>query len=227
MNKTFGGLFNEYTIKARFFPAIISVLPLVVLKHFFINHYFSLSLGRVVFDDVSVIIILIYLLAQINRFVSKTFFENKNAFPSVQMLLPSNGRLSEEYRKNLVRKIKNDFDLTLPSLSDENKDPVSAKTKVKEIVRSIVHKVKDGRLLLQFNIEYGFVRNLVGGSTVAAVVSLLNIALFWFAFPNKTLLITCAILFVAYFVPIIFSKRILNHYSNEYAEMLIREYLEY
>lgn len=221
----FEKLFNEYNIKARIFPAFISVLPLLLTKHYVVDQYFSVSLTQVVFGNISIAVILVYLFAQINRFVSKTLFEDKFSFPTDTKLLPSSDDLSKEYRSNLSEKIKKDFNLTMPNLKEENEDLKDVKLRIREIVKSIINKVRSGHLLYQHNIEYGFVRNIMGGSVIASVASGLNIVLFWYFFPNQILLIVSILSLILYLTPILLRKKILNHYSEEYSQVLFREYL--
>ncbi len=218
-------LFDEYNRKARIYPALLTALPIFLVKHYIIDQYFSFSLTQVILGDISMLAILVYLFSQINRFISKILFEKKVDFPTDKALLPSSSVLSKEYRNNLAQKVKVDFSLTLPDLKDENENEEDTKVRIREIVKSIIDKVRDGHLLLQHNIEYGFFRNLLGGSVVASIVSFVNIFLFSFCFKNKILVITSVILFFAYLFVIVFRKRALKHFSEEYTQVLFREYL--
>ncbi len=222
---SFEKLFNEYNLKARIFPALLTALPLFLVKHYIINQYFSFSLTQVIFGDISILVVLVYLFSQINRFFSKVLFEKKTDFPTDKVLLPSSSALSKEYRSNLAQKIKTDFNLTLPILNDENENEQEVKIRIREIAKSIINKVRDGHLLLQHNIEYGFFRNLLGGSVVASVVSFVNIFLFLCYFKNKTLFVTSIILFFVYLFVIVFRRKPLKHFSEEYTQVLFREYL--
>jgi hypothetical protein len=225
MNK----IFNEYSLKARMFPAFLCAVPFLILKHFLIDPYLgvtlSTSLFLVVFGDISLVAVLMYLLTQINRFISKTLFEDKSNFPTAKMLLPSNKEFSVETRQNLDEKIYHDFHLNLPTLPEENANIDNVKKRIKEIVHFIINKVGGGKLLLQHNIEYGFVRNLIGGSTLAFLVSFGCSIVFGFIFKNMTAYVISTLLATAYLIPIIFSQSILMHYGKEYAEILFREYL--
>jgi hypothetical protein len=169
MNK----IFNEYSLKARMFPAFLCAVPFLILKHFLIDPYLgvtlSTSLFLVVFGDISLVAVLMYLLTQINRFISKTLFEDKSNFPTAKMLLPSNKEFSVETRQNLDEKIYHDFHLNLPTLPEENANIDNVKKRIKEIVHFIINKVGCGKLLLQHNIEYGFVRNLRVDITYAVI----------------------------------------------------------
>ena len=218
-------IFNEYNLKARVFPAIISAVPFLILKYLFFDKYFKISLNQIIFGDISILVVLIYLLAQVDRFVSKIFFETKSDFSTDHMLMPSSKKISDEYRKNMANKISRDFKLNLPNLADEKSDIENTKIRIREIVKAIIAKVKDGDLSLQHSIEYGFIRNLIGGCAVASVVSIINIILLKTAFPDQKLFITSLILLLIYLIPLVFHKKTLSHYDNAYAEKLFSEYL--
>ena len=222
-------IFDEYSRKARLFPALLCSLPFLVVKHYLIDSYFGSSLANefstLLIEDTSLVLVLTYLLAQANRFISKNLFENKSKFPTTLMLLPSSNALSPEFRIRLEQKVLNDFQLAIPNLTDEQSNPENTKTRLKEIVSLIINKVGNGRLLLQHNVEYGFVRNLIGGSVVSSFVSCVSTVLFAFVFPNKTAEIISIAFLIAYLIPIILSKPILNNFGKEYARILFREYL--
>lgn len=224
MNK----LFSEYNIKARIFPAILCSIPFLITKHFVIDPLlgtaFSNSIFSIVVGDISILVVLTYLFSQINRVLSKGMFENKSIFPTTKMLLPSGKGISSVLRQELKGKIFRDFNINLPDLAEENSDFENSLLRIKEIVGLIISKVGDGKLLLQHNIEYGFIRNFAGGSVVASVVSLINIILTKI-FYNKTALILSIVLLVIYLLSILISKLILQRFSSDYAQILFREYL--
>ncbi len=224
MNK----LFNEYGMKARVFPAVLCSIPFLIIKFILIDKYIPTASEKVLtftLIDVPIWLVLVYFLTQINRFVSKSFFENKNDFPTQRMLMPSGKGMSQNMRSKIAERVEAEFGLPLPNLQDENADIVDTNTRIKEIVGMIINKVGRGKLLLQHNLEYGFVRNLMGGSVVASIVALADIAIFKWILPNHTALVISIILFVCYLVPIVFSRPALKSYSQEYADKLFREYL--
>ena len=229
MNNFFTDLFNEYSLKARLYPAVLCSLPFVILKVVLVDTYIPGITEKILtftLAGVPIWAVLVYFLTQINRFVSKTFFENKNDFPTQRMLMPSGGRgMSKNMREKIGERVEKDFGLALPNLHDENVDVEDTKTRIKEIVGMIITKVGRGTLLLQHNLEYGFVRNLMGGSVVASIVALADIAIFKWILPNHTAFVLSIILLICYIVPIVFSRPVLKSYSQEYAEKLFREYL--
>jgi len=222
-------LFNEYGRKARLFPALLCLPPFLLIKHFAIDSLLDPSLAGKLFvialGDVSLAAVLIYLLSQVNRFISKTFFEDKARFPTTQMLLPSSKELSSDFRSKIESKVTTDFRLSLPNSADEMADLENARLRINEIVALIINKVGSGKLLLQHNTEYGFMRNLIGGSVISLIASVAGIVLFGLVFMNNTAYVISMALSVCYLLPLLFSRPILTRYGKDYARILFREYL--
>jgi hypothetical protein len=221
-------LFSEYGLKARLFPALLCVPPFLLLKHFAVDPFIDPSLTTLwvsAAGDVSLAAVLMYLLTQVNRFISKALFEVKSEFPTTLMLLPSSKDLSDEYRAKIDQRVRADFQLSLPTAADEQASLSNAKTRIVEIVSLIINKVGSGKLLLQHNIEYGFARNLLGGAIISLVTSVVSVAIFAWIVPSEAACITAVVLMAVYALPLIFSKPILAHYSKAYAPILFREYL--
>ena len=90
---------------------------------------------------------------------------------------------------------------------------------------AIRNKIKGGYLVLQHNIEYGFVRNLIGGSTVALILSFFNIIFFYAYEKDSTALALSISLLILYSIPVLFSKMIVSYYGQNYAKRLIEEFM--
>ena len=127
-------------------------------------------------------------------------------------------------KEKIRAKIKSDFNLILPNLNEENNAKVEARKKIKEAVDLIRNKVKDGRLLLQHNIEYGFVRNLIGGMIVSIPFSFFNSIFFIFQ-KNITAVVLSVLLSMFYLIIFGIRKNILIYFANNYASVLFNEYL--
>lgn len=228
MNNFFNNLFDEYGLRARLYPALICSLPFLLIKIVLLDKYVPNITERcltIAFAGIPLWAILVYFLTQINRFVSKSLFEDKNDFPTLKMLTPSSTGMSPNMRDKITKQVRVDFNIDLPNLHDENTDFETTKTRIKEIVGLIITKVGAGKLLLQHNIEYGFARNLIGGSVIAATITSIDVFIFRWILLNNTAFILSIALLICYLVPIAFSKIILRNYGQEYAEKLFREYV--
>lgn len=228
-------MFNGYNFKARIIPACICIIPLLVFYYFFLSKELAglISFASDYFKlvgDITVPFLSIFLLAQFSRSVSKfvyekRYFRNQTKMPTTNLLLYSDKKYSDDYKNQIHQKIFNDFNIQLLSIDEEEKDKELACKKIIEAVGLIRDKVKNGRLLLQHNIEYGFYRNLIGGSTIAFILSVLGWFFFGFISPNYTAKIVSIVLIVLYFIPVILSKKIITSHGYLYADILFKEYL--
>lgn len=226
-------MFSKYEIKARIFPAFITMLPLVILSHFYLYQKIPKLIDSIfatkIFGDISIIFVFIYLVMQISRFISKKFlqdniFQNEFHFPTTNYLLYSDNEYTTQKKEKIRAKIKFDFDLDLLDINNENKNETEARKKIKEAVDLIRNRVKNGRLLLQHNIEYGFVRNLVGGTVISLPFSIFNLIFFVWQ-QNNVAIILSVLLLLFYLIVLFFKKNILVYYANNYANILFNEYL--
>lgn len=219
---------NTYQIYARLFPGIISVIPALVFQYFFVNPEiadFLSYLGNIKFiGEVTVSIVLLYLFIQLNRLISKTYFEREEIFmPTTEMLLFSNNEYSGEYKHKIYEKIQNDFSLHLPSANEQRIDEINSRRRIAEAISLIRGKVGTGRLLLQHNREYGFWRNLIGGAPISSLIAGIDM-IFSIMRSDYTLLAFCSLFLLGNLILLIFNKQILGKVGKLYAKVLIQEY---
>ena len=89
---------NKYETYARIFPAIITILPILVFSHFYLYGIIPEILDSIltkIIGDISVVAVFLFIIIQISRFVSKkflqdNFFRDELHFPSTSYLLYSN-----------------------------------------------------------------------------------------------------------------------------------------
>lgn len=226
--------FDKYNRTARIYPSIIILIPFLI---------FTIDCDidglKDVFDDllkirivgnITIAIALLYLLIQINRFLGKFFFE-KNLFkdelkmPTTNFLLFSDSQFSEEYKLKIRRKILKDFKINLPTKQYESNHTEDKRKQIAEAVGLIRQKVKNGRLLLQHNIEYGFARNLTGGSVIGLLMSIGDLVYFN-AHANELLFYISLCLSFVFLLLLSIHKPIIRHLGNQYAKRLFQEYLQ-
>lgn len=226
--------FDKYNRTARIYPSIIIIIPFLLF-----TIYCDIDNLKDVFDDllkvkiignITISIVLLYLLIQANRFLGKFLFErsmfkNELEMPTTNFLLFSNSEFSEDYKIRIRKQIKSDFKIELPDESEEKKDRVNARKRIVEAVGMVRQKVKDGRLLLQHNIEYGFARNLVGGSIVGAIMSVIDVVYFYIN-DNKVIGGISIVLTIFFVVLLLLHRPIIKHLGNQYAKRLFQEYLQ-
>lgn len=226
--------FNRYTIIARIFPAILSSIPFFVLHYFFLRDKignFLVELFNIKWlSDITISIALIFLLVQLIRFISKEFLERRIysdglGLPTTNYLLHLDSFYSPDFTKQIHQKIFYDFKISIPTIKKERFDEVISRKKIVEAVNLIRIKVGDGKLVRQHNIEYGFIRNMVGGSAIAATISILNMAIFRWVYFNLIAFILSDIVAILYLLLILFGKFLIKFFGIAYAKILIQEYM--
>lgn len=225
---------NKYYRIARIYPSAIVLLPFLIFMIYNdidgLKNVFENLIHLKVIGNVTISIVLIFLLAQINRFLGKFLFESyifkdELRMPTTSFLLFTNHQYTDDY-KNLIRQqIQKDFKIQLPDKEEEIHDLDGTRRQIVEAVGLIRQNVKDGRLLLQHNIEYGFARNLIGGSIIGVFVSIID-AFYFFSIENILIGSISIALTLGFAFILIIHKPIINHLGNQYAKRLFQEYLE-
>ena len=160
-------IFSLYNLIARIFPTIIGLVPFFIFQYFFLNNIWSIdSLIASAVGNIGLSTILLYTFNQyFIRIPSKIFedllFSNQLYFPTTNFLMYSNKEYSNEFKNKIRQSVNADFSIKLPTADEEKKDEKVARKRIKDAIRVIIGKVEDGYLVLQHNIEYGFVRNLL------------------------------------------------------------------
>lgn len=225
---------DSYTINARVFPAALSAIPIFVLNYFFLHSYvgnfLESLLGIKWMGEITISLILTYFLAETGRFIAKELYEkihfkDELSMPSTNFLLHSDSTYTAEHKKKIHSKIFSDFGIQVCSVQEEMGDGQKARKTIVECVSMIRGKVKDGRLILNHNIQYGFARNLIGGSVIAVFVSIINLYIFGYFIPNMTAFWISLFLALAYLAVISIGKTIMSKYGMRYAKVLFQEYL--
>jgi len=226
--------FDRYFLVARGFPAIISAIPIFILYIFLLRPSIGAFLGELfslqVASDITLSLALFFVLVEINRYVAKELFEKKVFnnyldFPTTAFLLHHNGRFSEEYKKKVHGKIMSDYGITVPPAAEEASDPTRSRKIIDDAVGQVRAKVGTGRLTGQHNIEYGFRRNLAGGAVIAIVISVINIVIFGLVKHDRIPLWISVGVGCFYLLYCAMAKKLIVSAAEDYARVLIQEYL--
>lgn len=120
--------FNEYTIFARFFPSILTVIPFFILWYFLRQNIIFLNFGKYIMGltflgGITISIVFIYVYSQVIRLISKLFerkyFINRDGFPTTYLMLYSNKVYSDIYKDKYRYKVKKYFDFNLLDKNEE------------------------------------------------------------------------------------------------------------
>lgn len=224
---------DNYSIKARYFPAILAAVPFTVFWHYFLNdafiEYFTFLQSIEWVPTVAIFLVVMYFLVLLGRLVWKFIFEHyifddEMDMPTTSLLIYSESTYSEWHIKKIWSMIKRDFWITLLSKSKQLDNIVEAKKIIVESVWQIRNKVKNGRLLLARNIEYGFWRNLIWWMPLCLVISVIWGIIAYNNWMQEPLYIFAWCSIVALLI-LLFSKLIMKAHWKQYAKTLFQEYM--
>lgn len=225
---------NNYYLKARLFPTVLTSIPALMVYNNFVATLFHDKLEKIfialpTITDIILSGAIIFLLVQINRLLSKEifqrlYFKDEVNMPTTNILLKSNNEFESSIKQKIEEKIKSKFDISLHSATEESANETNARKLIVTAVSQIRNSLRENNLLLQHNIEYGFFRNLIGGSFLAFLISIIIVVYAHLTGDNELKNIGW-ILTVVYFIPILLSKFIINRFGKYYAKILYEQFL--
>jgi len=172
---------SEYTIKARLAPTALAAPPLLLLCNALFDIQTSqwLESGAMtaLFGKGTATVALVYLMMQVNRLIGLEVFQrwvsqDELNFPTSRWLVATNAEMSPLQRQSICKKLLHDFQIGL--LPASMGDSPEVRRHNADLVGRIRLFVGSPPKLLQYNIEYGFFRNLIGASLPVLVVGLAN-----------------------------------------------------
>lgn len=223
---------DDYDIFARYIPTAICALPALVLYCYLLQPHFhslfSLLGGIKVAGYLIVPAAAMYFIMQLNnRLVGKILQRRifrSGRIPTTQLLMADDPTFSDQRKLEIANKFKADFNKDLPvtggHLSDENR-----RKRITELTSHIRDSMRDNKLVRNHNIEYGFVRNLCGGSFGAILICLANLLIFGLIAWSKPALVISVILLVAFSIIAALSKPLITVFGQNYAHVLYEQYL--
>lgn len=225
---------KSYYLTARLFPTILTSIPAIWACNLYISNHYHQGLkeiysGLPAITDVVLSGAIIFLLVQVNRFLAKEiiqnlYFKDELKMPTTDFLLKSDETLDKSIKKKIEQKISTDFNIKLLSISEEAKDEIRARKLIATAVSQIRLCMRKNPMLFQHNIEYGFARNLIGGSILAVTSG--TVICITARFQGDHLTEQKAYIAISlYLIPLIFSKLIIFRYGRDYAKILYEQFL--
>jgi len=225
---------DEYEIKARYIPCFVAaVVPVHFCIQFLGESFWKTmvtNIGWLVVANVSLSLVVTLALIQLQCGIAKHWIEEgifgKGGinFPTTTILLFQDSFLSRSMKVAVREKIAKDFNFQLMDASQEKIDIDEARRLAREAVGFIRRYVDKGIMTYQYNIRYGFMRNLIGGALWGLAGS--AGCTIWYGLHKNwqavALFTVCTILFALLFL---FRKRVLERFAYQYAETLLNEYI--
>lgn len=184
---------NQYEKKARLYPAIAGMAVPAILTYLlslplipgtwklwteFFTHISPIIPIALVFGSVGYLAIQLFIGTSKILFQYSIFKEDETKMPTTELISwTSTNRKSEEDIKQIAKKVKKDFGITLKNKEQELEDPIEAKKIIVDAVGKIREKTRNNGNLLQYNIKYGFCRNYLGASVYSIVYIIIAIIL--------------------------------------------------
>lgn len=227
--------FDAYSLKGRIAPAFLTIIiPVIVFNYFFASEEFSKFVGDImtvkIVSNITVPIVFLYFLSELGRTIGKNVFERlyfkeEKLMPTTNFLLFSDTTYSEQHKFKIRDKMSSDFSTDLPSKDEEELDIDNARIRIVELMALVRNKLMKNDFLLQHNIEYGAMRNAIGGAVIGVILSIANIIFFKHIVENDLAVYISVTSLLCYVLLILFSKVLIDFYGKNYAKILFREYL--
>lgn len=231
---------DDYKKYARIFPAVLSMTTPCLSTIYFIfnlswvNNFLTIEFSKVwgtllVFFPCSLLYGAIgYAASELFRSLSKIIFQYKlfeeyeTKMPTTDFLIFKKSPFSTIYINNIMNKINEDFKIVLSDKNAQDEDELKARKEIANVVQMIRNITRDDNILLQYNIQFGFLRNLMGGMIIAFIISF--ILFFISLFYGEPWIVHLILCFVDVLI-IIVSFIIFKYRARAYARQLYSTYL--
>lgn len=227
---------NTYSLKARIYPVILSLLPILIVGILFsieFQNYYQ-GLGSLGLSGV-----LFFLFSQLGRDrgkkKEKQLWKEWGGSPTTQLFRFSNDTIDRITKKAYHDKMNSLVSSSIiPSKEEEEKSQEMCDEIYKSWTKFLIRKTRDTskfNLLFSENINYGFRRNMYGLKPFSIIVLLLLCAAIWvsnyltyngFNFLDKSTLVQQFILIISLiFWVFVVNKRWIKIPAFSYAERLL------
>ncbi len=226
-------MITKYYLNARLFPTLLTCVPLLVLANFFLINNASqlvpLSMLFQVLINIGISGALVFLMVQINRLLAKEifqriYFQDELKMPTVNQLMGHDLTLEESIKSTIRGRIQQYYSIVLLEYENERDEELRARKLIATCLSQARNDLRDNSLLLQHNIEYGFIRNLIGGSLLAFIFSI-GTVFYSITIESRPLQFTGVILALIYLIILLASRSLINYYGKAYAKIFFEQFL--
>lgn len=156
-------------------------------------------------------------------FQSWFFKEDETEMPTTDLLIYEKSIFSAQQIDNIRNKIYSDFTISIPS-KEQQVDGLELRKTITDVVRQIREKTRSNAILLDYNIRYGFCRNLLGGLSIGILFTFALIVTVFFntiTFPITPVILALILQLILFMG----ASSQLKGIAKEYAKQLYNVYL--
>ncbi len=224
---------KSFYIKARLLPTLIGLVPIIWTVFIVVNNY-KQQLSEIYdilpwLTGLGIATAMMFLLAHVNRFISKELFQNiffkeELYMPTTNHLLVSDITFNRSMKINIRKKIKEKYGISLLNDKEEVENEEEARRKIADTVPLIRNSLRGNRLLLQCLIEYNFMRNFIGACVISILFSIIALIISY-CYSNMLYFYISLILLICYLIPIALSKVLIKRHGKNYSKTLYQQFL--
>lgn len=236
MNSVFDKM-DTYSRHAYLYSAWTAMLIPCILASAMIYYYEPITkiqdLWKAITTCIPVVVFLAlgFFLRERIRVLSKLLFqfplfkEDETKMPTTDFLMWSSS-YSDEMKKAIRKKVKQDFNYTMPTKNEEQKDEKAARRNVAAIVGSMRNMARESGdvVYTQANYRYGYNRNLLGGLVLSFFITSLLMVLNLFISSISYKWFIVALVFIVLWLLIEFFV-FYKYSARNYARQLFDTYL--
>ena len=168
---------DSYDLKARYTPALILALPILVMLWtcFYSEIQLISKIWGGIFSGAILYFISMFVRA-LGRKIEKRLWESWGGIPSTLLCSWLNSRIGDNLKSKYHEMIRQDQDMPMPTKEEEQADPKKSAQMIEDAfgrVKGIIRKYDKKGLWWIANAEYGFARNLYGSRWVWLILSIL------------------------------------------------------
>lgn len=186
---------DSYDLKARYTPALIISLPvLIMLWTCFYSEIETLSkiVGGIL--SAAILYFISMLVRALGKRIEPGLWGSWGGAPSTQLVSWENNRIGEGLKKQYHDMVRQDLHLPMPTNEEEQANPEKATKQIEDAfkrVKGVIRKHDQKGLWSIANAEYGFARNLYGSRWLWLILSIICLiissAFLWKQFYNLVL----------------------------------------
>ena len=193
---------DTYTIRARYYPALVSALPFFIIWYYISDNIqleglasFILSIKLIGIEGITLSIVFVYFFSlgirEISKIFQRQYFTGDGAtgFPTTYLMTYADSTFSDSYKDKYRELILDRFNFDLLNKEEEETNPIEAKKRLNEATELVKVEIQDGYLVLKHNIWFGFFRNFIGGTIVSMIFCIVGIFLGWFFIEDNKVII--------------------------------------